>query len=183
MRRQLAVFIASSLTLSACGGGSPEPENAPVPPPEDAPTPVYEPPPPVYEPPPPADEPPPPQVFMTSQSTCTSEGEGLALELVATDPLEAPYLDRWDACTGIDSAGYPSTWLRNRTDAVWLMPGIMRHEQQEFTPSSNAAEASRAPTFVAMAEELGGLGSTVFLIPGEAVRIARAPRTSAGNWT
>ena len=162
MRRQMAVVAVLALTLSACGGANQGPEDSPAPSS-------------VYAPPPPADTSPPPLVFTTSQETCTAAGEGLALDLITTDPVEGTYLAQWDACSSVDSAGFARTWLRNRTDAVWVMPGITWEERLKYTASADPYEALRAPTFTAMVDEFAELGSTIYLLPGQSVGIARAP--------
>lgn len=192
MRRQMVSVLSLPFLLSACMSGGPQPEfTLPIPP-----TQVSDPLPPSAPPPtaPPPSAPPPTTWFQTSQAACNDEGEGLAVELRTTVAAEVPYLAEWEVCQSTSADGSASTWLRNNTNAVWVLPGVLPGELSDFKRSADYLDAARAPAFDHMtagkdvADEWrsflrpGESPSravpdewTSFLKPGESVRIARPP--------
>lgn len=168
MRRLFAVLVALIITLSACGEVAQPPNDGPTFVSGGSESPLV----------PETMSPTRSDVLythVTAQGTCTSEGEGVPLELGTTDASEAVYLSGWDACTSIDSSGASYTWLRNGTDALWIMPGISWEESRAYWASDKAATTERASLFHETAASESMLGDTLYLSPGAAVRIARDP--------
>lgn len=170
MRRKMALVLALTFLLSACGGGE-------VPRTTLSPLPTYEGPTlsPTYESPPPTqvNETVTPGSISSRQAVCESEGEEYGLAVVTTSIAEIQYLTKWDVCQSTSNDGSFNTWLRNNTDAVWVLSGVMQSETSDFKRSANFRDAVRAPSFrAAAAKESPGM---VILNPGESVRIARSP--------
>lgn len=150
MQRQVVLVVALALMLSACGDDETPPGPSTIP----SPT--------AYK-------------QASSQEVCTEVGEGSALDMSTTNEDEAAYLKQWDACASYDSTGKAQTWLRNRSKAVWVLPGITWNQALHHTPSSDPDLELQVDTFHAVVSQKTKLGNTIYLSPGTAVRIASPP--------
>ncbi|QCU77025.1 hypothetical protein E7744_01395 [Citricoccus sp. SGAir0253] len=111
----------------------------------------------------------------TPRRVCASLGAARPLELSTTDPAEAWLLRDWDACLRTDTT--PAyTWLRNRTTAVWSLPGSPWAVVQQHSPGRARPGVLRSGVLHrASADWTGSPGAAAFVHPGESVWIAADP--------
>jgi hypothetical protein len=122
-----------------------------------------------------------PHVRRTAQGTCDGVGGGRALRLSTTDPATAGILDEWDACLRADTT--PAyTWLRNRTDAVWILRTTPWDAVQEHRPGRTRLGRLQTGVFHRAAQERGKpSNASAFILPGESIWIAAEPGTITGQ--
>jgi hypothetical protein len=179
-RTGIAAAVALAIALTACGGEPPQDGGGDqyVPPPEST---YYEPPPPettYYEPPSPTPDPVEagPYTHTTSQQVCDDVGATRALTVETTDPELQKYLAEWDLCADLvrNADGTPGvrTWIRNNSDAVWVLPQTSWNDVR----GQWAAEALKQYILVEAVTEAGAdATSPAFITPGEAMLIDRPP--------
>lgn len=122
-----------------------------------------------------------PHVHRTAQATCDDVGAGRALRLSTTDPAGAGTLDEWDACLRADTT--PAyTWLRNRTNAVWILRTTPWDAVQEHRPGHTRLGTLQTGVFHRAAQERGKPAhASAFILPGESIWISAEPETITGQ--
>ncbi|MCE0488271.1 hypothetical protein LVO85_15655 [Ornithinimicrobium sp. EGI L100131] len=85
-----------------------------------------------------------------------------------------PYISSWDVCLRLES-GASETWIRNRTDALWVVQGVSWSDVSERVLADDALGAGAAKEAALSVM----LVDSVFLSPGASMRIHRPPEDVA----